>query len=247
MNAPKHSRPVVGRLLAAYACSSVAIGLPWPLLLVLVWDQYGDGPHGALIVGLAGAARMAPYVLLSWAIGSLGDHVRRDRLVRVTAALRLVFLVAAAAAVASDHVGLGVLAAALAVLGGTPTYPAIAAALPGLAGANRARATELLVTIEVSAWVVGPALGGLLLAQSLRPWTLVVAAALAALGLALLHRDHHPGPGGEGTRRRGRDAPRGAALPPGARCARRGRAAEPGRHRRRPGAAPVERGHVGAR
>ena len=31
------------------------------------------------------------------------------------------------------------------------------------------------MTIEVSAWVVGPALGGLLLAQSLRPWTLVVA------------------------------------------------------------------------
>ena len=194
MTSPRPSRPVIGRLLAAYACSSVAIGLPWPLLLVLVWDQYGDGPHGALIVGLAGAARMAPYVLLSWAIGSLGDHVRRDRLVRATAALRLVFLVAAAAAVASDHVGLGVLAAALAVLGGTPTYPAIAAALPGLAGANRARATELLVTIEVSAWVVGPALGGLLLAQSLRPWTLVVAAALAALGLAFSTGITIPGP-----------------------------------------------------
>ncbi len=194
MNSPRHSRPVVGRLLAAYACSSVATGLPWPLLLVLVWDQYGDGPHGALIVGLAGAARMAPYVLLSWAVGSLGDHVRRDRLVQATSALRLVFLVAAAAAIAGGHVGLGVLAAAFAVLCGTPTYPAIAAALPGLAGPHRARATELLVTIEVSAWVVGPALGGLLLAQSLRPWTLVVAAALAALGLFFSTGIIIPGP-----------------------------------------------------
>jgi MFS family permease len=185
---------VLGRLLVAYACSSVATGLPWPLLLVLVWDQYGDGPHGALVVGLAGAARMAPYVLLSWAVGSLGDHVRRDRLVQATSALRLVFLVAAGAAVAGDRVGLGVLAAALAVLCGTPTYPAIAAALPGLAGAHRARATELLVTIEVSAWVVGPALGGLLLAQSLRPWTLVVAAALAALGLVFSTGIAIPGP-----------------------------------------------------
>ncbi len=194
MTTPRHSRPLLGRLLAAYACSAVSTGLPWPLLLVLVWDQYGDGPHGALLVGLAGAARMAPYVLLSWAIGSLGDHVRRDRLVQVTAALRLVFLVAAAAAVAGDHVGLAVLAAAVAVLCGTPTYPAVAAALPGLAGPNRARATELLVTIEVSAWVVGPALGGLLLTQSLRAWTLVVAAALAALGLVLSTGITIPGP-----------------------------------------------------
>ena len=194
MTTPTHSRPALGRLLAAYACSSVATGLPWPLLLVLVWDRYGDGPHGALLVGLAGAARMAPYVLLSWAIGSLGDHVRRDRLVVVTSALRLVFLLAAAAAVAGDHVGLGVLAAALAVLCGTPTYPTIAASLPALAGPRRARATELLVTIEVSAWVVGPAVGGLLLAQSLRPWTFVVAAALAAVGLVFSTGITIPGP-----------------------------------------------------
>jgi MFS family permease len=172
----------------------VATGLPWPLLLVLVWDAYGDGPHGALAVGLAGAARMAPYVLFSWAIGNLGDHVRRDRLVRATMALRLVFLVGAALALAGDRVGLGVLSAALAVLSGTPAYPAIAASLPGLAGSQRARATELLVTIEVSSWVVGPALGGLLLAQSLRPWTLTVAVVLALGGLGLSAGITIPGP-----------------------------------------------------
>jgi MFS family permease len=184
----------VHRLLAAYACGSLATGLPWPLLLVLVWDQYGDGPHGAWAVGLAGAARMAPYVLLSWAVGSLGDHVRRDRLVRVTMALRLVFLALAAVALAGDHVGLAVVATALAVTAGTPTYPAIGAALPRLAGADRARATDLLVTIEVSSWVVGPALGGLLLAELLRPWTLVVGVALAAIGLFLSTGIRIPGP-----------------------------------------------------
>ena len=177
-------RPVP-RLLAAYACGSLATGLPWPLLLVLVWGRYGDGPHGAWAVGLAGAARMAPYVLLSWAVGSLGDHVRRDRLVRATLLLRLVFLVGAAVAAAGGHVLLAVGAVALAVTAGTPTYPAIAAALPRLAGPGRARATEALVTIEVSSWVVGPALGGLLLWEPLRPWTLVASAALAGLGLAL--------------------------------------------------------------
>jgi len=187
MSAVTRSRPV-GRLLAAYACGSLAVGLPWPLLVVLVWDQ------GPLVVGLTGAARMAPYVLLSWAVGSIGDHVSRDRLVRATMAGRLLFLGVAAGALATDHVGVAVVAAALAVATGTPTYPAIAASLPALAGDDRARATELLVTIEVSAWVVGPALGGLLLAEPARPWTLAVSVALAALGLVLCTGIAIPGP-----------------------------------------------------
>ena len=194
MSSHRGDRPVVARLLTAYGLAALATGLPWPLLLVLVWDRYGDGSHGAWVVGLAGAARMAPYVLFSWAIGNLGDHVRRDRLVRATMVLRLAFLLLAAVAVAAGDVALGVVATAMAVLGGTPAYPAIAAALPALAGRGRARATELLVTIEVSSWVVGPALGGLLLAESLRPWTLPVAVALAALGLLASAGIRLPGP-----------------------------------------------------
>jgi MFS family permease len=184
----------VRRLLTAYGCASLATGLPWPLLLVLVWDRYADGPHGAWAVGLAGAARMAPYVLLSWAVGSLGDHVRRDRLLRATMALRLVALGAAAVAIAGDRIGAAVVCTAVAVLCGTPAYPTLAAALPELAGRQRARATEALVTIEVSSWVVGPALGGLLLAQSLRPWTFLAAVVLAAAGLALSTGISIPGP-----------------------------------------------------
>ena len=174
----------VARVIAGYAAASVATGLPWPLLLVLVWEQYGDGPHAAWAIGLAGAARMAPYVLLSWALGSLGDHVRRDLLVRVTLLLRILFLAACGLAVSTDHVALAVVAAGLAVTAGTPTYPAIAASLPALAGPARARATELIVTVEVGAWVVGPALGGLLLAT--RGWTLLVAVALSVVALGLL-------------------------------------------------------------
>ena len=187
-------RRTVGRVLASYACASVANGLPWPLLLVLVWQEYGDRPGGAWAVGLAGAARMLPYVLLSWAVGSLGDHVRRDRLVRATLVLRVLFLSVAAVAVAEDAVQVAVVAACLAVTAGTPAYPAIAAALPRLAGRDRERATELLVTIEVSGWVVGPALGGLLLAPATRPWTLVAAVGLALLALVLMRGARIPSP-----------------------------------------------------
>ena len=186
--------PVVGRLLTSYACAAVAIGLPWPLLLVLVWDRYGADPHGVWIVGLAGAARMVPYVLLSWALGSLGDHVRRDRLVRTTLALRVICLSVAGLAIGADRIGLAVLATTLAVAAGTPTYPAIAASLPTVAPAQRVRATEGLVTIEVSSWVVGPALGGLLLAPSTRPWTLGVAVLLTLVAWFLMADVDLPGP-----------------------------------------------------
>jgi MFS family permease len=185
---------VLGRLLTSYSCASVANGLPWPLLLVLVWDEYGAGPHGVWIVGLAGAARMLPYVLLSWAIGSLGDHVRRDRLVRTTLLLRLVCLTGAGLALGTDRVGWAVLAATLAVAVGTPTFPAIAASLPTVAPEQRVRATEVLVTIEVSAWVVGPALGGLLLAPVTRPWTLTIAVGLTLVALVLVADVVLPGP-----------------------------------------------------
>ena len=182
------------RLLVSYSFASIGTGLPWPLLLVLVWDQYGAAPHGVWIVGLAGAARMAPYVLLSWAVGSLGDHLRRDRLIRATLALRLVFLTVAAVAVHADRTGTAVVAAALAVAVGTPTYPAIAASLPTLAGDQRARATELLVTVEVSSWVVGPALGGLMLSASARPFTLALALALIVVAWGIVADLHIPGP-----------------------------------------------------
>ncbi len=195
MSAAHRGRPgPVGRLLSSYTCAALASGLPWPLLLVLVWDAYGAGPHGVWIVGLAGAARMAPYVLLSWAVGSLGDHVRRDWLVRTTLLLRLVCLGGAGLAVAGDRVGAAVLAATLAVAVGTPTFPAIAASLPTVAPAQKVRATEALVTIEVSSWVVGPALGGLMLAPVARAWTLPVAVALTAVAWLLLAGVELPGP-----------------------------------------------------
>src|SRR4051794_28009351 len=148
------------------------MSLPWPLLLVLVW-QRAQGttqgtPHAALLVGLTGAARMLPYVLLSWATGALADRFRRDRLLRLTLAVRAALLLLVAAALVQDRLVLAVALASLAVAAGTPAYPALAAAMPSAAGPSRRRATDLLVMIEVASFVVGPALGGLLLASALR-------------------------------------------------------------------------------
>jgi MFS family permease len=187
-------RVAVARHLASYAAASVAMSLPWPLLLVLVWDQYGDSPHGALLLGLTGAARMVPYILLSWAVGSLGDRIPRERLLAATLLLRLGFLGAMAVAIATDLLGAAVVAAALVVACGTPAYPTVAAAIPRLAGADHRRATEVLVTVEVAAWVVGPALGGLLLLPATRAYVPLVAVGLMLVALLLASGVPLPGP-----------------------------------------------------
>lgn len=198
----------VVRHLAGYALAALAVSLPWPLLMVVAWDHSGGGSRGAWALGLTGTARMVPYIALSWAVGRLGDRVRRDRLVVATLALRLACLTAVAVAVAQGRVWVAVSAACLAVACGTPAYPAIAAAMPALArsaGLDARRATDVLVTVEAGAWVVGPALGGLLLWPATRGWVPTVAALLTLASLAFVlglelagpgdSADRAPGPG----------------------------------------------------
>ena len=161
----EHLNPVTRRVIASHAIAALAVALPWPLLLVLV-DDSSDDP---LLLGLVAAARMIPYVALSWVTARLADAMRRDLIVRVTLVVRAgLMLAAAAVSVAADHVWLAVAACTLAVAVGTPAYPAQVAAMPGIAGSQRLRATDLLVTVEVAAFVVGAALGGLLLHPATR-------------------------------------------------------------------------------
>ena len=171
------------RVIASHGIAALAVALPWPLLLVLV-DERTEDP---LLLGLVGAARLLPYVAVSWATARLADAMRRDLIVRVTLVLRAATLAATAVAVLADRVWLAVAACTLAVAVGTPAYPAQVAAMPGIAGSLRLRATDLLVTIEVAAFVVGAALGGFLLnpaTRGLLPWV-PVAMTLVALVMIL--------------------------------------------------------------
>ena len=147
------------RLVAAHGLAAVAMAMPWPALLAATWGATGS----ELWLGVVGAARMAPYVLLSWLAGRLADRVPRLRLLRVVTGLRAGLLVACALLMARGDVVGAVVVATLVVAVGTPAYPALAAAMPRLAGARTDTVTSWLVTVEVSAFVVGPAIGGLLL------------------------------------------------------------------------------------
>ncbi|MCW2846680.1 MAG: transporter [Marmoricola sp.] len=178
------------RVIASHAIAALAVALPWPLLLVLVDEQSGD----PLLLGVVGAARMLPYVAFSWATARLADRLRRDLIVRVTLVLRAALLLAGALAVVTDHVWMAVAACTLTVAVGTPAYPAQVAAMPGIAGPERRKATDLLVTIEVAAFVVGAALGGLLLhpaTRGLLPWLPV---AMTVVALAMIFPVSMPAP-----------------------------------------------------
>ena len=164
---------VTRRVIASHAVAALAVSLPWPLLLVLVEEKTGD----PMLLGLVGAARMLPYVALSWAGGRLADAMRRDLIVRVTLVIRAALILGTAVAVVGDRLWLAVAACTLAVAVGTPAYPAQVAAMPGIAGSQRRRATDVLVTVEVAAFVVGAAIGGLMLhpaTRELLPWVPVL-------------------------------------------------------------------------
>lgn len=175
MAAPTH------RLVASHALAAVAMAMPWPALLAATWVVTGS----EVWLGVVGAVRMAPYVGLSWLAGSLGDRLPRLRLLRAVTWLRAVLLTGCAVLLAADQVAAAVVVATLVVAVGTPAYPALAAAVPALAGRRSDQVTSLLVTAEVSAFVVGPAIGGLLLGPVGGLASVQLAAALA-VGAALL-------------------------------------------------------------
>ncbi len=168
--------------MGSHALGATAISLPWPLLLADVWSATGSDGW----LGLTGAVRLLPYVLLSTAAGVLADRVLRTTVLHWSAATRTLLLAGAGAAMLADQLVLAVVVTALAVAVSTPAYPASAAALPNIGGSRTGRLTDLLVTVEVSAFVVGPALGGLLLGIGVGDAGLPAAAVLAVGSWVLL-------------------------------------------------------------
>jgi Major Facilitator Superfamily len=180
----------VSRVLASHALASVGMSLPWPLLMVLVWRETGSDAW----LGVTAGARMAPYVALSWWVPRLADRLRRDNLVRATLVIRSGLLLGTAGAIAHGAVVAAVVLATLTVAVATPAYPALAAGMPRLAAAESQRATDLLVTIEVASFVVGPAVGGILLGSPRLVAPAAAAATVAAWGLYAGIRQPRPAP-----------------------------------------------------
>jgi len=148
-------------LLTGMAVSEAGSWLYGVALIVFVFDE----TRSATWVAAATILRTIPYVILGPLGGVIADRYERRTVMVVSDVTRaaLMFLLATAAAAAMP-VGIAIALAFLTAVAATPYGPAVAALTPSvvkersLAGAN-----AIMGTVEHTALIVGPAIGGLLL------------------------------------------------------------------------------------
>lgn len=171
-----------------------AITAEWAYFVALGVFAYNAG--GASAVGLAGLIRLLPAALIAPSAASLGDRIRRERLLLGAAVLGTVALVGSAAAAFAGSES-GVFAcAALFGISSTLIRPTLQALLPSLT-----RTPEELIasnaatsTVESIGTLVGPLVAGVLVEQATVGVAFAAAAAVLTFGVGLLLRVHADGP-----------------------------------------------------
>jgi MFS family permease len=156
------NRPLT-RLLGGEFVSAIGDWLYIVALLVVIYTETGD----PLLLGLFGAVRSIPYIVLSVPAGIVADRFDRRLILLVTDLARAACMLGMAAVLALH--GPLVLLAALAVLAAcfsTFFYPAIGAYIPNLVEDERqlGPANSAWASLDNLGFVVGPVLGGLLVA-----------------------------------------------------------------------------------
>ncbi len=170
-------------LIAGHAASSVGQTLGVIAVAGVLYARTGQ----IAWVTAAAAARLVPYVVASALAGVLADRRDRRQVLVWSCVVRAVVVAGLAggvAAAAPPALLVGLVFAA--TLAGTPCYPALAAAIPTVVPRDDlAPANGLLTTIETGAFMVGPALGGVMLAAGSPSLTLGLNALAFVVALAL--------------------------------------------------------------
>ena len=176
--------PALGRLLTGEFISGIGDWLYLVAILVVVYAE----SNSPLLLGVIGAARILPYVLLSVPAGMAADRFDRRMVLLVTDVARGVIMLALAASVMLGAstiviVLLSILAACFSTFFG----PAIASLLPALVDErDLGPANSAWATLDNVAFIIGPALAGLLLAAGgLEVAFLLNAASFAVVAVVL--------------------------------------------------------------
>ena len=132
-------------------------------LLVVIYSETGD----PIVLGLFGAVRVIPYVLLSVPAGIVADRYDRRLVLLVTDLARAACMIGMTFVLVTDGpiavlIGLSILAACFS----TFFYPAIGAYVPNLVKDERqlGPANSAWASLDNLGFVVGPILGGILVA-----------------------------------------------------------------------------------
>ena len=150
------------RLLLGEFVSSIGDWLYLVALLVVIWDISQD----PLVLGIVGAARILPYILLSIPAGIVADRFDRRLVLLTTDIIRGILMVAIAGVVlAGLPIILVVVLAVLATCFSAFFSPAIGAYLPTLVKdeSELGPANSAWSSLDNLAFFIGPAFGALLL------------------------------------------------------------------------------------
>ena len=151
------------RLLIGEAISGIGDWLYIVAIFVVIYEQSGS----AALVGAFGAVRLIPYVVLSVPAGYVADRFDRRLVLLCSDVYRATLQILMAILVASN--GPVVVIAGLAIAatcGSAFFYPAIGAYIPALAKdeTQLGPANSIWATIQNFSYIVGPAIGGIVLA-----------------------------------------------------------------------------------
>jgi MFS family permease len=138
----------------------------WIFLVALLIVVYAQ-TDSALLLGIVGAGRVAPYAFLSLPAGAVADRFdRRTVLILATAGRAALMLLVAGLIVSNGPLWLVIVLALLAAGLAAFVGPAVGAAIPGLVRDETeiGPANSVWASLDNIAFVVGPAVGGLLIA-----------------------------------------------------------------------------------
>jgi MFS family permease len=161
------------RLLVGEFVSDIGNWLYLVALLVVVYQA----SRSPFVIGVVGAARILPYVVLSVPAGVIADRFDRRLVLMTSDLVRAVCMLVLTWLAATNGPAWAIVAVAiLATCFATLFYPAIGALLPSLA-ANETEfgpANSAWSTLSNLAFVVGPAIGGLLIAAGGLPLAFMI-------------------------------------------------------------------------
>jgi MFS family permease len=179
--------PALARLLFGEFVSSIGDWLYLVALLVLVYEQTQD----PLVLGIIGAARVLPYVLLSVPAGIAADRYDRRLILLSTDIIRGLIMVVIAAIVFLDGPTIAVVVlAVLATCFSAFFSPAIGAFLPSLVKdeSELGPANSLWSSLDNLAFFVGPAFAAILLSLGQLPLAFLLNALTFAVVAIVLWR-----------------------------------------------------------
>jgi MFS family permease len=151
------------RLLAGEFISGIGDWLYIVAIFVVIYRESGD----AALVGAFGAVRLLPYVFLSVPAGIIADRFDRRLVLLASDIYRGSLMVVMTILVATGGPTLLIAALAIAAAGGSSFfYPAMGAYLPSLARDERqlGPANSAWANVQNVSFILGPAIGGLVLA-----------------------------------------------------------------------------------